>query len=394
VAMSTFSEGHAGISQAFAAREGPLAAQGLGGLRDAAAMQRGEGSGWDAHCASTKELIHEVRNGRIILLAGDEPDGSPSALILPAQMTTPVALAQMTAQGCGVVQLAVTARRAEELDLASFRAGTKADREGAATIGAKGYIARGPLAADQARTIVTAIDSIHGADKIVSPGSVTPLVARDGGVFARAGLAEAAVDLARLAGLNPSAVIVPVKDRDGQALSDDLMAFVRLHDIKIGTIEDLIVHRMQHDRYLTNIGACHYGSRFGGSWRAIAYHNPIDGREALALCKPARASVAPGLVRIHPQDIFTDALGVVQRGYSLEDAMRLIADANNGAVILIDRHGQAIGPAARDVERCFVAQILADLGIRGLVLLTDDRADASGFERYGLDVVGCRPSRA
>src|SRR5687767_10834039 len=198
-------------------------------------------------------IIDEARNGRMFILVDDDDRENEGDLVIPAQMATPDAVNFMARHGRGLICLALTKDRADALGLEPMARTNRSRNETAFTVSieAKEGISTGISAADRSRTIAVAIDAAHGADAIVSPGHVFPLVARPGGVLVRAGHTEAAVDVARLAGLNPSGVICEVMREDGtMARMDDLVAFAQLHGLKVGTIRDLIAYRLKKDRQI------------------------------------------------------------------------------------------------------------------------------------------------
>src|SRR3954465_14449631 len=200
--------------------------------------------------AGTEAIINEARNGRMFILVDDESRENEGDVVIPAQMATPDAVNFMARHGRGLICLALIKDRADQLGLEPMTRTNRSRNETAFTVSieAKEGISTGISAADRARTIAVAIDSANGPDAIVSPGHVFPLIARPGGVLVRAGHTEAAVDVARLAGLNPSGVICEIMREDGtMARLDDLMDFARAHDLKIGTIRDLIAYRLQKD---------------------------------------------------------------------------------------------------------------------------------------------------
>ena len=207
--------------------------------------------------ASPEELIDEARNGRMFILVDDEDRENEGDLVIPAQMATPDAINFMAKHGRGLICLALTRQRVEQLglELMSRNNGTRHETAFTTSIEAKEGVTTGISAADRARTVSVAIDASKGRDDICTPGHIFPLIARDGGVLVRAGHTEAAVDVARLAGLNPSGVICEIMREDGtMARMDDLVAFAQLHGLKIGTIRDLIAYRLKKDHLVEQTG--------------------------------------------------------------------------------------------------------------------------------------------
>src|SRR5690348_2651069 len=229
----------------------------------------------------TEAIINEARNGRMFVLVDDEDRENEGDLVIPAQMATPEAINFMARHGRGLICLALTNERADQLGLEPMSRTNRSRLETAFTVSieAKDGISTGISAADRARTISVAIDASNGPDAIVSPGHVFPLVARPGGVLARAGHTEAAVDVSRLAGLNPSSVICEIMRDDGSmARLDDLMDFARSHSLKIGTIRDLIVYRLQKDQLVERAASALFKAKSGAEWQAQSPRGTATGR--------------------------------------------------------------------------------------------------------------------
>src|SRR6218665_3685113 len=259
-----------------------------------------------------EEIIDEARNGRMFILVDDEDRENEGDLIIPAQMATPAAINFMATHGRGLICLTLTSERCEQLglDLMSRNNGTRHETAFTISIEAREGVTTGISAGDRARTVSVAIDGMKSRDDIVTPGHIFPLRARDGGVLVRAGHTEAAVDISRLAGLNPSGVICEIMRDDGQmARLDDLMGFARLHDLKIGTIRDLIAYRRKHDRMIEKKNEIAFNSRWGGQWRAVTYFNKATGEETITLVKGCLDTSQPTLVRMHALSLFSDILG-------------------------------------------------------------------------------------
>ena len=236
--------------------------------------------------SSSEELIDEARNGRMFILVDDEDRENEGDLVIPAQMATPDAINFMATHGRGLICLALTGKRVEQLQLELMSRHNRTRHETAFTtsIEAKHGVTTGISAADRARTVSVAIDASKGPEDIVTPGHIFPLVAKDGGVLIRAGHTEAAVDVARLAGLNPSGVICEIMHEDGtMARMDDLVAFAQRHGLKVGKIADRIAYRLKHDRLVERDLAASFTSRYGGDFRLQVYVNVLDGVEHVAL---------------------------------------------------------------------------------------------------------------
>jgi 3,4-dihydroxy 2-butanone 4-phosphate synthase/GTP cyclohydrolase II len=351
-----------------------------------------------------EEIINEARNGRMFILVDDEDRENEGDLVIPAQMATPDAINFMAKHGRGLVCLALTKARCDQLglDLMSRNNGTQFETAFTVSIEARDGVTTGISAADRARTIAVAIDASKSKDEIVTPGHVFPLVARDGGVLIRAGHTEAAVDVARLAGLNPSGVICEIMKDDGtMARMDDLIAFAQLHNLKIGTIRDLIAYRHRNDHLVERVSVAPFRSDYGGDWKAMIYRNKIDGNESLVLQKGEIVAGKATLVRMHSLSVFSDMLGQSgSRKRLLQRAMGEIGREGAGLIVLLTEVGAA--PQFSSVMKSEAsqmdlrsygigAQILADLGVHDMILLTNTRHTLVALEGYGLSVAGERP---
>ena len=358
-----------------------------------------------------EEIIEEARNGRMFILVDDEDRENEGDLVIPAQMATPAAINFMATHGRGLICLAMTRARVDQLglDLMSRNNGTRHSTAFTVSIEAKDGVTTGISAHDRARTIAVAIDASKGKDEIVTPGHVFPLVARDGGVLVRAGHTEAAVDVARLAGLNPSGVICEIMRDDGtMARMDDLIPFAKAHGLKIGTIRDLIAYRRRHDHLVEKTAEINFCSRWGGEWRAMTFRNKVTGDEVIALQKGKVSPDCPTLVRMHTMSMFVDVFGEESaRSGLLSHSMELIAEHGSGVIVVINkpmpglvsrfiqlRHeGRGAGdPQVEELRDYGIgAQILAELGVQDMVLLTNTHHTLVGLEGYGLSIVGERP---
>jgi 3,4-dihydroxy 2-butanone 4-phosphate synthase / GTP cyclohydrolase II len=359
-----------------------------------------------------EEIIDEARNGRMFVLVDDEDRENEGDLIIPAQMATPSAINFMATHGRGLICLALTGERVDQLGLPlmSSKNGTRHETAFTTSIEAREGVTTGISAADRARTVSVAIDGSKGADDIVTPGHVFPLKARAGGVLVRAGHTEAAVDISRLAGLNPSGVICEIMRDDGtMARMDDLMAFARLHDLKIGTIRDLIAYRRKHDRMVVQKAELSFQSRHGGQWTARTFYNKATGDETMALVKGRIDPGKPTLVRMHTLSIFADILGEDQgdRADMLRRSMEIVGEEGAGVIVLINRAMGQMMSQTFDIKRRVRegenpdleelrdygvgAQILAELGVHDMVLLTNTHHSLVALEGYGLNIVGERP---
>ncbi len=357
-----------------------------------------------------EEIIEEARNGRMYILVDDEGRENEGDLIIPAQMATPQAINFMATHGRGLICLAMAKSRIDEIGLhpMSRENGTRHETAFTVSIEAKHGVTTGISAADRARTVSVAINSTTPRDDIVTPGHVFPLIARDGGVLVRAGHTEAAVDVSRLAGLNPSGVICEIMKDDGtMARMDDLVTFARLHDLKMGTIRDLIAYRRKHDHLVEKRAEMMFDSRWGGDWKAMTFFNKASGDETIALVKGRIDPDKPTLVRMHTASYFVDMFGENnERSGLLSRSMELIAEAGAGVVVVINRpmkdsvsrfirlRGEGKGAGSPEIEELrdygVGAQILAELGVEEMVLLTNTHHTLVALEGYGLSVVGER----
>jgi 3,4-dihydroxy 2-butanone 4-phosphate synthase/GTP cyclohydrolase II len=356
-------------------------------------------------------IIDEARNGRMFILVDDDDRENEGDLVIPAQMATPDAVNFMARHGRGLICLALTKERADQLGLEPMTRTNRSRNETAFTVSieAKEGISTGISAADRARTVCVAIDASNGPDAIVSPGHVFPLIARPGGVLVRAGHTEAAVDVSRLAGLNPSAVICEIMRDDGSmARLDDLMDFARSHGLKIGTIRDLIAYRLQKDHLVERAASTLFKAKSGAEWEAQVFRDKASGEEQLALVHGTLNTDEPVLVRMHSLDLFADVLGEAgPRSGVLQGAMRAIEREGSGVVVAL--HAAAAGSLSRSIDiragkpveggdavRGYGtgAQILAALGIRDMVLLSNARHSPVGLAGYGLAIVDERPIEA
>lgn len=346
-----------------------------------------------------EEIIEEARNGRMFILVDDEDRENEGDLVIPAQMATPDAINFMATHGRGLICLTLTRERCEQLGLGlmSRNNGTRHETAFTVSIEAKEGVTTGISAGDRARTVSVAIDAAKGPDDIVTPGHVFPLIARDGGVLVRTGHTEAAVDISRLAGLNPSGVICEIMKDDGtMARMDDLVPFARKHSLKMGTIRDLIEYRRRHDHLVERIHETPFTSDYGGDWKLITYRNRIDGTDHFVLQKGAIVPGEPTLTRVHTLSLFDDMLGRPgPRRRTLQRAMAAVGKAGAGVIVLLISRIE-LGPDGKPPEmdlRAYGigAQILADLGVHDMVLLTNAHRNIVAIEGYGLNVVGEQP---
>ena len=355
------------------------------------------------------EIIEEARNGRMFILVDDEGRENEGDLVIPAQMATPAAINFMATYGRGLICLALTRERIEELQIPLMAQRNESRHETAFTISieARHGVTTGISAPDRAHTIATAIDPTKGPEDLASPGHVFPLMARDGGALVRTGHTEAAVDLARLAGLNPSGVICEIMNDDGtMARRDDLIAFAQRHGLKIATIADLVAYRRRHDRIVERQLETTFETRFGGRFNMAIYVNKIAYAEHVALWKGDLSEEGPVLVRMHALNVLNDVLGDQSGGKAgeLQAAMQTIEEAGRGVVVLIRepnqtslseqvraKLGEDLGAPGELRDYGVGAQILLDLGVRDMLLLSNTERTIVGLDGFGLRVVDRHP---
>lgn len=354
--------------------------------------------------SSVEEAIEEFRNGRMVILVDDEERENEGDLVIPAQLATPEAINFMAKFGRGLICLAITPERCRELglELMPKRNESRHDTAFTLSIEAREGVTTGISASDRSRTVMAAIDPVNGPHDITSPGHVFPLMARDGGVLVRAGHTEAGVDMARLAGLNPSAVICEIMNDDGSmARMADLEAFAQRHAVKVASISDLISYRLRNDTFVTRIEESELNSRHGGKFKMYVYANTIEYSEHIVLVKGDITDEAPVLVRVHDFNPLDDILGDSASGHEgkLQAAMRIVGEHGRGVVIVIReprqsrvselvraRSGGSEATGLRDYG--VGAQILLDLGVRQMILLHNTEWTIVGLDGYGLKVVG------
>ena len=349
--------------------------------------------------SSVEDIIEDARNGRMFILVDHEDRENEGDLVIPAQMCTPHAINFMATHGRGLICLALPATRIEALGLPLMSPKNSSRHETAFTLSieAREGVTTGISAADRARTVSVAIDPARGAADIATPGHVFPLRARDGGVLVRAGHTEAAVDVSRLAGLNPSGVICEIMNDDGtMARLPDLIAFAQRHGLKIGTISDLIAYRRRHDNLINEKDVRPVTSAHGGDWLMRIYSDETQGADHVVLTKGDLTGTDPVLVRVHALNPLEDVLGIGSAG-ELPAAMRLIAAEGRGAVVLLrDTTMKMVEEGEHSPQTLrqygLGAQILSALGLSRITLVTNSRAPkVVGLDAYGLTIAGTRP---
>lgn len=361
--------------------------------------------------ASIEDILGEASNGRMFILVDDAARQGEAHLVIPAQFATPDRINFMARFGRGLICLALTPQRVDALELSAMSVWHPSRHDTAFTVSieAKAGVSTGISAADRAATIQVAIDGGKGAADLVSPGHVFPLRARDGGVLVCAGHAEAAVDIARLSGLNASGVICQIIGDDGATVGRaQLDDYARLHGLKIGTIGDLIAYRRIRERLVDCIARERFVSDHGGEWQLRVYRHRLGGSEHLALVKGHPVPGAPTLVRMHAFSMYDDILGGAGgRARLIPTALDMIGREGRGVFVLIRNFGtinytemlestrkQAAPIAGHALREYGVgAEILLELGISRIELLTDAHHQAPfiGLDGYGLEIVAVRP---
>ncbi|MFW2829436.1 3,4-dihydroxy-2-butanone-4-phosphate synthase [Sphingomonas sp. ID0503] len=352
--------------------------------------------------SSIETIIEDARNGRPYILV-DAPDRENEGdVIIPAQFATPLAINFMATHARGLICLAMSAERAEQLALQPM---TKRNESGHGTaftvsIEAREGVTTGISAHDRAHTIAVAVDASKGADDVVSPGHVFPLVARRGGVLVRAGHTEAAVDISRLAGLTPAGVICEVMNPDGSmARLPELVDFAREHQMNIGTIADLIEYRRRSESLVERVAQSPFESWYG-DFTIVVYRNVIDGGEHVALVRGNPRDGVATLVRVHQLDLTADVLGwrAAHRDY-VPAALRRLAEHDGPAVAVFVRDPSPTSTSERVKGNRKIyadthgyrdygigAQILRDLGVRDMILLSSSAGKLTALEGFGLSV--------
>tara|TARA_B100001248_G_C27391674_1_gene462777 strand:+ start:1136 stop:2260 length:1125 start_codon:yes stop_codon:yes gene_type:complete len=351
--------------------------------------------------SSVEEIIEDARNGRMFVLIDHEDRENEGDLVIPAQMATPDAINFMATHGRGLICLALTSERVDQLGLELMSTNNSSRHETAFTISieAREGVTTGISAHDRARTVAVAIDASKGPSDLATPGHVFPLRARSGGVLVRAGHTEAAVDIARLAGLNSSGVICEIMNEDGtMARLPELISFAQRHGLKIGTISDLIAYRRRNDNLVRSGEPTKILSEFGGEWDMRVYEDETHGDQHIVLSKGDLTGDTPVLVRMHAMDPMLDIVGIGPKGRADEfgAAMEIVAKEGRGVVVLLRDTAMKIenneNVSPRTLRQYGLgAQILSSLGLSKLELLTNSPTPkVVGLEAYGLEITSTR----
>ena len=360
----------------------------------------------DTPLSPIEDIIEDARNGRMFIFVDADDRENEGDLVIPAQFATPDAVNFMARYGRGLICLSVSDERAKALGLEMMSSHNRTRHQTAFTVSieAREGVTTGISAHDRAVTIAAAIDPEKGSDDIVTPGHVFPLIARDGGVLVRAGHTEAAVDVSRLAGLNPSGVICEIMNEDGtMARMPDLVSFAQLHGLKIGMIADLIAYRRRNDLFIERRAEVPFESHWGGIFKLVVYRSLVDGFEHVALLKGQPEADHPTLVRMHKVSFVDDVIAATgPRSGLVEIAMQTLAQHDGPAVMVFIRESNlnairerfGAKPTEPDEKReerrlreyGIGAQILTDLGVGKMDLLTTAPQPIVGLEGYGLSI--------
>ncbi|MBN9529246.1 MAG: 3,4-dihydroxy-2-butanone-4-phosphate synthase [Alphaproteobacteria bacterium] len=364
---------------------------------------------YSQYLSSIEDILADIRAGKMVILVDDEDRENEGDLVIPADNCTPEVINFMAKHGRGLICLAMTRQRVEQLGLPLMAKDNLSRHQTAFTVSieAREGVTTGISAADRAHTVKVAIDPAKGAADIATPGHVFPLVARDGGVLVRAGHTEASVDIARLAGLTPAGVICEIMNDDGSmARLPDLVGFAQLHGLKVGTIADLIAHRRRHDNLVRRVLEDRIDSRWGGDFKMLVYRNTVEHAEHIALVKGDISGDEPVMVRVHALNVIEDVLGDKSSASAglLHGAMKAIGEAGRGVVVLIReprpnalsdrvkrRLGQPVDEQGQLRDYGIGAQILLDLGLKDMIVLSNRVKGLVGIEGYGLNVTEIRP---
>ncbi len=365
---------------------------------------------------TTKEIIEELRQGRMVIIMDDEARENEGDLIMAAEKVTPEAINFMARYGRGLICLTLTKEHCQQLRLPLMVNENESQHSTNFTLSIEAAegVTTGISAADRATTVLAAVNPDAQPQDLVQPGHIFPLMAQPGGVLVRAGHTEGGCDLARLAGLNASAVIVEILNEDGtMARRPDLELFAKEHSLKIGTIADLIHYRVSHEKTVERVSECNLPTEFG-DFRIVAYQDSIDNELHLSLVKGDISPDRPTLVRVHMQNTLCDLFSIHHEGCSwpLKNAMRQVSKDGDGIIVVLRNHDTSseIIQRMRDFQfsdaddmapprgasshlRTFGigAQILTDLGVRKMRVLSAPKSihAISGFDLEIVEYVDC-----
>ncbi|MGH7825271.1 MAG: 3,4-dihydroxy-2-butanone-4-phosphate synthase [Candidatus Binatia bacterium] len=368
--------------------------------------------------ATIEEAIDEIRRGRMVILMDDKDRENEGDLCMAAEKVTPQAINFMATHGRGLICLSLTEESVRKLGLPMMVSENTSPFGTAFTVSvdAAQGISTGISTADRAKTILDSIADDAKPQDLATPGHIFPLRARKGGVLVRAGQTEGSVDLARLAGLRPAGVICEIMKNDGtMARQPDLMRFARKHRLKVVTVADLIQYRLNYDSLVYRAAAAPLPTRFGGEFQAIVYNTHVDQSEHLALVKGEISAKQETLVRVHTKYVAGDVFGFefLNTGAVIQRSLEIIGKEGKGVILYLQPEHKGLRPAMvtyptvegkqqRDMNPSFVyradfkeygigAQILRDLGVRKMRLLTNNKKHLVGLRGYGLEVTSLVP---
>lgn len=374
--------------------------------------------------ATIEEAVEDLRAGRLVIIVDDEDRENEGDLVCAAELVTPEIINFMAREGRGLICLPLTEERCDELNLPlQVSEAYNSSSFGTAftvSIEARRGVTTGISAADRATTILTAVDPRTKPQDLARPGHVFPLRARKGGVLIRPGQTEASVDLARIAGLTPAAVICEIMNDDGtMARLPQLVEFARRHGLKIISVADLVRYRMNTEVLVRRVAEADVPT-VHGNFHAVAFENAINGETHLALVMGEVKAEVPTLVRVHTQVVLSDVFGSLRddHGVQLQKALRMIAQEGRGVVLYLRQEMKGLGlvdqlrayaesgesgppPALTPIEKMRAvrdygtgAQILHELGVRQLILLSNHPPKLHALEGFGLEIVGHIPLTA
>jgi len=353
--------------------------------------------------ATIEEAIEDIHQGRMVILMDDKNRENEGDLCMAAEKVTPEAINFMARYGRGLICLPLTEERVMQMGLPMMVSDNTSPFGTAFTVSidAVKNVTTGISAADRAETVLMAIAEENGPQDLVTPGHVFPLRAKRGGVLVRAGQTEGSVDLARLAGLKPAGVICEVMKDDGtMARLPDLEKFAGEHGLKLVTIADLIQYRLNYDCLIYRVSSAHLPTRLGGDFKAVVYNTHVDQSEHLALVKGNITPDEDTLVRVHSKYVPGDVFGfeLFDTGSVIKHSMEMMAMEGKGILLYLQTEGKGMGPIGkkREKERDFReygigAQILRDLGVHKMRLLTANPRNLVGLSGYGLEITACVP---
>jgi 3,4-dihydroxy 2-butanone 4-phosphate synthase/GTP cyclohydrolase II len=355
---------------------------------------------------TTEEIIEDIRNGKMVIIMDDEDRENEGDLLMAATATRAEDINFMARYGRGLICLTLTRERCQQLRLPLMVGGTDTMQSTNFTLSIEATkgVTTGISAADRAVTVQAAVKPDARPEDIVQPGHIFPLMAQPGGVLSRAGHTEAGCDLARLAGLDPSSVIVEILNEDGtMARRPDLEKFAEQHKLKIGTIEDLISYRLKNEKTVERVAECDFPTDYG-KFRLLAFQNVLDGAMHFALVKGEIDSAKPVTVRVHMVDILSDILHSSHtHGWPLSDAISKVARADQGVIVILRKANEekdilqwmSRRPAAINEDSAHPsewrtdgvgAQILMDIGVKQMRLMTAPKV-YHGLAGFGLEII-------